>query len=102
MALADGGFARVSTRWGASVLRVAVSERQRRGSIFAPIHWSDATASSARICDLVMPDTDRYSGQPEAKATPAAISCLSTRWRSCKRQLRAASSCSESTASSQG
>ena len=33
--LADGGFARVSTRWGASVLRVAVSERQRRGSIFA-------------------------------------------------------------------
>ena len=81
MALADGGFARVSTRWGASVLRVAVSERQRRGSIFAPIHWSDATASSARICDLVMPDTDRYSGQPEAKATPAAIAAVAFAYR---------------------
>ena len=72
MTLADGGFARVTTRYGSCVLKVAVSEAQRRGSLFAPIHWSDATASSARICDLVMPDTDRYSGQPEAKATPAA------------------------------
>jgi assimilatory nitrate reductase catalytic subunit len=41
--------------------------------LFAPIHWSDATASAARIGDLVMPETDRYSGQPDAKATPAAI-----------------------------
>src|SRR5262249_45794889 len=43
------------------------------GSLFAPIHWSDATASTARIGDLVMPETDRYSGQPDAKATPASI-----------------------------
>jgi assimilatory nitrate reductase catalytic subunit len=55
------------------VLRVVVSDGQRRGSLFAPIHWSDATASAARICDLVMPETDRYSGQPDAKATPASI-----------------------------
>jgi len=71
--LVDGGFARVSTRFGACVLKVIVTERQRRGSLFAPIHWSDATASAARIGDLVMPETDRYSGQPDAKATPAAI-----------------------------
>jgi assimilatory nitrate reductase catalytic subunit len=73
MALADGGFARVATRWGTCVLKVAVSDRQRRGSLFAPIHWSDATASSARVGDLVMPETDRYSGQPDSKATPASI-----------------------------
>jgi assimilatory nitrate reductase catalytic subunit len=71
--LLDGGFARVSTRFGACVLKVIITERQRRGSLFAPIHWSDATASAARIGDLVMPETDRYSGQPDAKATPAAI-----------------------------
>jgi assimilatory nitrate reductase catalytic subunit len=71
--LTDGGFAYVTTGYGACVLTVAVSDAQRRGSLFAPIHWSDATASAGRICDLVMPDTDRYSGQPEAKATPAAI-----------------------------
>ena len=71
--LADGGFAQVTTRHGACVLKVAVTDRQRRGSLFAPIHWSNATASAARICDLVMPETDRHSGQPDAKATPAAI-----------------------------
>ena len=71
--LADGGFAKVTTRYGACVLKVVVSDRQRRGSLFAPIHWSNATASAARICDLVMPETDRHSGQPDAKATPAAI-----------------------------
>jgi assimilatory nitrate reductase catalytic subunit len=73
MDLADGGFARVSTRRGSCLLKVVVSDRQRRGSLFAPIHWSDVTASAARICDLVMPETDRYSGRPDAKATPAAI-----------------------------
>jgi assimilatory nitrate reductase catalytic subunit len=71
--LADGGFAQVATRWGSCVLKVAVDERQPRGCLFAPIHWSDATASTARVGDLVMPETDRYSGQPDAKATPASI-----------------------------
>ena len=71
--LADGGFAQVATPWGSCVLKVAVDERQRRGCLFAPIHWSAATASAARVGDLVMPETDRYSGQPDAKATPASI-----------------------------
>jgi len=72
-ALVDGGFARVATAHGACVLKVAVSEGQRPGSLFVPIHWSDATASSARIGELVAPHTDPHSGQPEAKATPATI-----------------------------
>ena len=73
MNLSDGGFAKVATRWGSCVLKVTVTDRQQAGSLFAPIHWSNATASAARICDLVMPETDRYSGQPDAKATPASI-----------------------------
>ncbi len=71
--LSDGGFARVATAYGACVLKVMVSEGQQRGSVFVPIHWSDATASSARVGELVAPVTDPFSGQPEAKATPAAI-----------------------------
>ncbi len=69
----DGGFAVVSTELGRCVLKVAVSGGQRRGSLFVPIHWSSVTASSARIGDLVTPHTDPHSGQPESKATPAAI-----------------------------
>jgi len=73
LGLCDGGFARVRSPHGACVLKVAVNEGQRRGSLFAPIHWSDETASSARIGDVVAPATDRYSGQPESKATPVTI-----------------------------
>jgi assimilatory nitrate reductase catalytic subunit len=71
--LADGAFARVRTAHGECIVKVVVSEDQRPGSIFLPIHWSGDTASSARADDLVAPHTDPYSGQPEAKATPASI-----------------------------
>jgi assimilatory nitrate reductase catalytic subunit len=72
-AIHDGGFARVSTAHGASVLRVIVSARQQPRSVFVPIHWSGETASAARVGELVSAQTDPHSGQPEAKATPAAI-----------------------------
>jgi assimilatory nitrate reductase catalytic subunit len=75
--LVDGGFARISTAHGSCIMKVLVSDCQLRGSLFAPIHWSDETASCARVGDLVAPQTDPHSGQPEGKATPAAISPVS-------------------------
>ncbi|HEY5128677.1 MAG TPA: molybdopterin dinucleotide binding domain-containing protein, partial [Bradyrhizobium sp.] len=71
--VADGDFARVATDYGQCMLRVSVSERQQRGMLFAPIHWSEETASAARVGALVASFTDPFSGQPEAKATPASI-----------------------------
>jgi assimilatory nitrate reductase catalytic subunit len=71
--LFDGGFARVTTDYGQCTLKVAVSERQQRGMLFAPIHWSEETSSAARVGALVAPFTDPFSGQPENKATPASI-----------------------------
>ncbi len=75
--LADAGFARIATAHGSCVVKVIVTENQRRGSLFMPIHWSDETASAARVGELVSAQTDPHSGQPEAKATPAAISPVS-------------------------
>jgi assimilatory nitrate reductase catalytic subunit len=69
----DDSFARVVTDYGQCTLKVAVSERQQRGMLFAPIHWSEETASTARVGALVAPFTDPFSGQPENKATPASI-----------------------------
>jgi len=69
----DDSFARVTTDYGRCILKVVVSERQQRGLLFAPIHWSDANTSGARIGALVAPFTDPYSGQPESKSTPASI-----------------------------
>jgi assimilatory nitrate reductase catalytic subunit len=71
--LADGSFARVTTDHGQCTLKVVVSPRQQCGMLFAPIHWSEANSSSARVGALVAPLTDPFSGQPEAKATPASI-----------------------------
>jgi assimilatory nitrate reductase catalytic subunit len=77
LGLTDGGFAEVSTAHGACTVKVLVSDHQQPGLLFMPIHWSDETASSARVGDLVSARTDPYSGQPEAKATPAAIAPVS-------------------------
>ena len=71
--VAEGDFARVATDYGQCILKVVVSEGQQRGMLFAPIHWSEETASAARVGALVAPFTDPYSGQPENKATPASI-----------------------------
>jgi assimilatory nitrate reductase catalytic subunit len=71
--LSDKGFARVSTAYGACVLRVVTTNRQPKGHIFAPIHWTNETATQARIGALAAPFADPLSGQPEMKATPAAI-----------------------------
>ncbi|WP_407176016.1 molybdopterin-dependent oxidoreductase [Bradyrhizobium sp. STM 3562] len=69
----DDSFARVTTDYGQCILKVVVSERQQRGMLFAPIHWSAATTSGARVGALVAPFTDPYSGQPESKSTPVSI-----------------------------
>src|SRR6267154_4097376 len=74
-------FARVATAHGAGIFKVRPSEDQRRGSLFIPIHWNGETASAARVCDLVAPHTDPYSGQPEAKATPASIAPVGYEYR---------------------
>jgi assimilatory nitrate reductase catalytic subunit len=75
--LADGGFARVTTPDGACVLKVSLDDAVQPGTLFVPIHWSGATSSSGRVGELVGPHTDPYSGQPDSKATPAAIAPIS-------------------------
>ncbi|MFG1301113.1 molybdopterin-dependent oxidoreductase [Xanthobacter sp. V3C-3] len=71
--LADGALAQVSTALGTAVLEVRHDAGQPRGTLFAPIHWSAGTSSHGRVGALVHKVTDPFSGQPDAKATPAAI-----------------------------
>ena len=42
-------------------------QRQRRGSLFAPMHWTDQYASLARVDALASSAVDPVSGQPELK-----------------------------------
>jgi assimilatory nitrate reductase catalytic subunit len=74
-------FARVTTQHGDGVYKVALNDGQQRGSLFVPIHWNAETASHSRAGELVAPHVDPFSGQPEAKATPAAIAPISFAYR---------------------
>ena len=73
LSLTDGGFARVTTAHGRAELKVVVTPSQRRGALFAPFHWTDATAGRARVGALTHATIDPISGQPDSKATPATI-----------------------------
>jgi assimilatory nitrate reductase catalytic subunit len=78
--LQDGGLAKLSSRHGSMLARVQVSEDQRPGSVFVPMHWNDAFAKSARVDALVAPITDPISGQPESKHTPVYVEPYQPAW----------------------
>ena len=73
LGLEQGRLAEVATAHGTAILRVLVNRSQQPGSLFVPIHWSAENSSAGRIGALVQPATDPFSGQPEAKATPARV-----------------------------
>ncbi|KHL26589.1 nitrate reductase [Croceibacterium mercuriale] len=81
LGVADGGLARLATPQGASLFRVALADGQRRGELFAPIHWTDHTATGGRTGLLPRDGTDPHSGQPGFKQTPARLEPVALGWR---------------------
>ncbi|RVD60442.1 nitrate reductase [Mesorhizobium sp. M2D.F.Ca.ET.185.01.1.1] len=78
--LKDGDLAHLSTRFGFVRARVRVSEAQRRGQAFLPMHWSGHFAAKASAGLLSSPVTDPHSGQPELKHVPVRIVREETGW----------------------
>lgn len=78
--LEAGALARVSSDLGAILARVAITDSQRQGSIFVPIHWNQQVASSASVGQLIAPEVDPVSGQPEFKHAPVAIAPYQAAW----------------------
>lgn len=72
--IADGDLVRVETSFGEAIVRAKMSDGQIPGTLFLPIHWSGQNSSAGRTGALVAGAVDPYSGQPEAKATPARMS----------------------------
>jgi len=79
--LEDGGLARIETAAGAATFRVAVSDGQRRGELFVPMHWTDLMAGEGRAGRLPGQDCDPVSGQPAFKNTPARVVPVTPEWR---------------------
>ena len=71
--IADGALTRLSTAEADILIRAEVKHAQRRGEVYAPMHWTDQFASSGPLDQVVGARVDPVSGQPELKATPADI-----------------------------
>ncbi len=62
------------------LLRVRVSDKQRSGSLFVPMHWNDQFCSQARVGTLIDAVVDPISGQPESKHGIAKIKSCQANW----------------------
>jgi assimilatory nitrate reductase catalytic subunit len=67
------GLVEIESPCGKAIVRALVTERQARGSVFAPMHWNDQFAARARIDAVVAPLTDPHSGQPASKNVAVAV-----------------------------
>jgi assimilatory nitrate reductase catalytic subunit len=81
LGVVEGALTRVQTAQGEAVVAAQLSDRQRPGSVFMPMHWSAAFASSGRVNPLVASVVDARSGQPEFKHTPARVRPYRETWR---------------------
>jgi assimilatory nitrate reductase catalytic subunit len=69
---------RLENRHGTALVRALVTDRQQRGSVFVPMHWTGQFSAAGRVDALVTGKTDPVSGQPALKmalvhAEPALV-----------------------------
>ncbi len=81
LGIKEGALTRVQTARGEAVAVARLTERQRRGALFMPMHFTDAFAPSGRANPLVGAHVDPTSGQPEFKHTPARLRPYRETWR---------------------
>ncbi|SMQ60759.1 assimilatory nitrate reductase catalytic subunit [Devosia lucknowensis] len=70
---------RLSNRHGSALVRALITDRQQRGHLFAPMHWTDQFASNGRIDALVSAKVDPVSSQPALKMAQAHAEPISVR-----------------------
>ncbi len=75
--IGDAFLVRLISAHGEIVVRSRITERQRPGSVFVPMHWTDQFAARARVDTLVAPVTDPVSGQPASKNVPVRAEVFS-------------------------
>ena len=78
--LPDNSLVRIESAWGTGILRLRHDYGMRRGTVFAPMHWTAAFCAAGRINAAVNPATDLISGQPEFKHTPVRLAQAAMDW----------------------
>ncbi|MEZ5841116.1 MAG: molybdopterin-dependent oxidoreductase [Hyphomicrobiales bacterium] len=78
--ISPAGLVEVESDFGRVVVRALVTDAQRQGSVFVPMHWTDQNASAGRVDAVVRAATDPVSGQPESKFSAVSVRPFKARW----------------------
>ncbi len=78
--IAVGALAEITSPSGAIICRAVITERQRAGSLFVPMHWTNQLSNRARVGTLIDAFTDPVSGQPELKGMPVSARPFEVAW----------------------
>jgi len=79
--ISNDQLVQVKSRHGQMCVRALVSEKQKLGNTFIPMHWNRTNASSGTVGSVVNALTDPFSGQPQFKHTPVSLTPLSIAWQ---------------------
>ncbi len=71
--LVQDQLAQIRTEHGTLLLRADLRHSQRRGEVWAPMHWTDEFCGAGPVARVVDATVDPLSGQPALKATLAAV-----------------------------
>ncbi|WP_430462366.1 molybdopterin-dependent oxidoreductase [Thalassolituus sp. LLYu03] len=71
----------VSNHRGRILVRAQLSDAQRRGEIFVPMHWTSRYSGLARMGTLIGEWRDPLSGQPELKVTGVSAAPFKADWQ---------------------
>ena len=64
---------RLENRHGTALVRALVTDRQQRGSVFVPMHWTGQFSAAGRVDALVTGQVDPQSGQPALKMATVSV-----------------------------
>lgn len=73
-------IARIGNTRGQLLARVVLDDNQRQGSVFVPMHWSDAFSRDGLVNALVAPTLDPVSGQPDFKTQSVWVEHYPAEW----------------------
>jgi len=77
----DGEIAELKNELGVYLGRAVVSEQQRPGEVFIPMHWNQQFSGTSICGSLIASVVDPFSGQPESKQGRATLRSLNSRWQ---------------------
>ncbi|MBZ9653673.1 nitrate reductase [Phyllobacterium lublinensis] len=80
LGIEDARLVSLKNDHGAIIVRALLTDRQARGNVFVPMHWTGQFSGKARVDCLVTANVDPFSGQPALKMAQVDVTPFQARW----------------------